>query len=397
MKSRAVARLRGIMFFLATAASLTCGGGVDPTGSLAVNAGSNGSVPAGAPYALSATFSDTAGQGPWSYEVSWGDGNESTGTRSAPGAITATHTYETQGNYQVTVTVTNQDGASGEGSIAVAVTDPVIVAAGDIGDCVRTGDNATGALASTIPGIVMPLGDNAYPNGTPAEYTTCYDPAWGAVKDRTRPVAGNHDYYNPGPTKNAAGYFGYFGAAAGDPAKGYYSFTVGSWFVVVLNTGTESQDFIAAGSTQEQWLRAELASHPQQCVLAAFHHPQFSTITGRPFVRPETTPLVQALYDAGADLLLVGHDHAYQRFKPMRPDGTADAAFGIRQIVVGTGGGEGLYGFGETHPNVDVRNSDTFGVLKLTLKTGGYDWQFVPTPGGSFTDAGSGTCHGRPS
>jgi hypothetical protein len=294
--------------------------------------------------------------------------------------------------------VTNSNDATGSASAAVAATAPVIIAAGDIGDCDRQSDDATGTLLDNIAGIIMPLGDNAYLSGTPTEFTNCYAPNWGRHKSRTRPVAGNHDYYNPGSTKNAAGYFGYFGATAGNPSKGYYDFTLGSWLVIVLNTGTESQDFIAAGSAQEQWLRAELASHTEQCTVALFHHPQFSTVTGRPFIRPETTPLWQALYDGGADLVLNGHDHTYQRYKPMRPDGTADAAFGIRQITVGTGGGEGLYGFGDANANLDVRNNDTFGVLKLTLKSGSYDWQFIPASGwGSFTDSGSATCHGRPS
>lgn len=394
MKSRAIARLLGLVILLA---AVDCGTDGGPNGDVVVTPGTNASVPLGAPYTVTATFVDSSNAAPWSYEIDWGDGHHSTGTKSSVSPISESHAYSVAGSHVVDIRVTNNGGITGSGSLTLTTTDPVIVAAGDIGDCARTTDNATGALAEAIPGIVMPLGDNAYPNGTPAEFANCYDPAWGATKARTRPVAGNHDYYNPGPTKNAAGYFGYFGAAAGDPAKGYYRFALGSWLVVVLNTGTESQDSIRAGSTQEQWLRAELASHTGQCVVALFHHPQFSTVTGRPFVRPETTPLWQALYDAGADLVLVGHDHAYQRFKPMRADATADAAFGIRQITVGTGGGEGLYGFGDTNANLDVRNNDTYGVLKLTLRNGGYDWQFIAAAGGTFTDSGSDTCHGRPS
>lgn len=408
MKSRAISRLRGCVLLLAAAAA--CSGGTEPPpppppppGAPIVTVPSGESLPVGTTYALSATFTDTSSNAaPWSYDVDWGDGNSSTGTKSAITPIETSHTYVTQGDYTVTVAVTNNKDATGTGRATVAATDPVIIAAGDIGDCDRTSDDATGSLIATLEGIVMPLGDNAYTSGTPTEFANCYAPAWGGQKARTRPVAGNHDYYNPGATKNADGYFGYFGAAAGDPSKGYYSFTLGTWRVIVLNTGTESNTFIAAGSAQEQWLRSELASHSEQCTVALFHHPQFSTVTDRPFIRPETTPLWQALYDGGADLVLNGHDHTYQRYKPMRPDGTADAAFGIRQITVGTGGGEGLYGFGSTNPNLEVRagngENGTFGVLKLTLKNGSYSWQFMPAPGqGSFTDSGSGTCHGRPS
>jgi hypothetical protein len=350
----------------------------------------------GAAYDLSATFTDTSSDGaPWSYTIAWGDGNTSTGTTSTIAPISATHSFASEGDFTVQVTVTNNGGRSGSDAVIVDATAPVILAAGDIGDCDRTSDDATGALLDGLAGIVMPLGDNAYLNGSAAEYTSCYEPAWGRHKGRTRPVPGNHDYN----TADATGYFGYFGASAGDPAKGYYDFVLGDWLVIVLNTGTEKPSIIAAGSTQEQWLRAELANHTQACVVAMMHHPQFSTTTGRPLVRPETTPLWNALYEYGADLVINGHDHSYQRFTPSKPDGTADAAFGIRQITAGTGGGEGLYGFGATVPQVEVRNNDSFGVLKLTLKSGGYDWQFIPAPsaGGSFTDSGSGTCHGRPS
>ena len=406
MKSRAIVRLLGCAFVVVLAA---CSGGTGPPpppppppppGAPVVNAGTGGRLPVGTTFNLSATFTDTtSNSSPWSYGIDWGDGNTASGTKSTMTPITATHTFASVGAYPVQVTVTDNGGASGSGSLTVTATAPVILAAGDIGDCARTSDNATGALLQTLEGIVMPLGDNAYLSGTPTEFSNCYDPAWGQAKDRTRPVAGNHDYYNPRPdsVKNADGYFGYFGAAAGNPAKGYYSYTLGSWLVIVLNTGTEAPAYIAAGSTQEQWLRAELASHTQQCVVAMFHHPQFSTVSPRPFIREETTPLWNALYEGGADLVLNGHDHTYQRYAPMKPDGTPDAAFGIRQITVGTGGGEGLYAFGATVPTLEVRNNDTFGVLKLTLKNGGYDWRFMPTAGGTFTDSGSGTCHGRPS
>lgn len=363
----------------------------------AVSAGSDASVPAGAAIEIAPAFTDGS-DGPWSYAINWGDGSTQNGTRNSAGAISATHTYASEGTYQVLVTVTDRFGAAGRDSLTLTSTAPVILAAGDIGDCgpTRWYDDSTGALLSRMPGIVAPLGDNAYDNGTPAEFANCYDPAWGSVKGRTRPVAGNHDYYNPGSKKNADGYYGYFGAAAGDPEKGYYSYTLGSWLVVVLNTGTESSTFIAAGSPQEQWLRAELASHTQQCTLVMFHHPRFTSTLDRPWIRPEVEALWDAMYEYGVDLVLNGHDHSYQRFAPQNPDGVADAAFGIRQITVGTGGGEGLYQHGPTVANLQVRDNTSYGVLKVTLRANGYDWQFLPITGHTFTDSGSGTCHGRP-
>jgi PKD repeat protein len=360
-----------------------------------VTAGADGTVPLEAPYSLSATFTDTTNRSPWSYDVDWGDGNSSSGSKSTAGAITATHAYTTEGSYRVSVTVTNGGGKSGSGSFNVTVTDPVLLAAGDIADCRRTSDDATANLLDNLQGIVVPLGDNAYLDGTTDEYNNCYAPTWGRQKARSRPAAGNHDYNTP----DAAGYYGYFGAAAGDPTKGYYTYTLGSWFVIVLNTGTDRPINYAVGSPQEVWLRNELATHSQQCVLAMWHHPRFSTVEGRDAIRPEVGPIWNALYEYGVDLVLNGHDHAYQRFAAQTPDGVADANYGIPQIAVGTGGGEGLYAFGpiSTGSNLVVRNNDTWGILKVTLRAGGYDWQFIPAAGGTFTDSGSGTCHGRPS
>lgn len=409
MTSRAITRLRGFVLLLAAAA---CGGGVGggtgPKNGLQVTAGTNSSVPVGMTYNLSATFTDTTNSSPWSYTVAWGDGQSASGSKTSVSPITATHTYDAEGNYKVTVTVTNQQNASGDGSLTVSATAPVILAAGDIGDCfpTRHGDDSTGMLLDSLQGVVVPLGDLAYDNGTPDEYTNCYGPTWGRQRARTKPVAGNHDYncglWNttlPGCTTPAAGYFGYFGAAAGDPATGYYTYTLGSWLVIVLNTGTDRPVNYAAGSPQEQWLRSVLASNSQQCVLAMWHHPRFSTVKDRVPVATYTEAIWNALYEYGADLVLNGHDHAYQRFAPMRPDGTRDDAHGIRQIAVGTGGGETLYQWADSLPasqNLEVRDNHTHGVLKLTLRSGGYDWQFVPASGATFTDSGSGSCHGRP-
>ena len=366
----------------------------------AITAGTSTVVPVGSSFELSATFSDGA-DGPWTWAIQWGDGATQSGSRSSAGTITATHAYTSESSYHVQVSVTDKFGAVGSDTVTITVSAPVLMAAGDIGDCgpTRWYDDSTGALLKRFEGIVAPLGDNAYERGTPTEFATCYDPAWGAVKNRTRPVPGNHDYYNPraDSVKNADGYFGYFGASAGDPTKGYYSYTLGSWLVIVLNTGSERSGDISAGSPQEQWLRAQLSSSAQQCTVVMFHHPRFTSTLDRPWLRPEVKALWDASYQYGVDLILNGHDHGYQRFAPQTPDGVADPTFGIRQITVGTGGGEGLYQYGPTVDNLLVRDNTSYGVLKVTLRAGAYDWQFIPITGQSFTDSGSGTCHGRPS
>ena len=265
----------------------------------------------------------------------------------------------------------------------------VLVGAGDIGDCTKIWDSLTANLLDTIPGTVFAAGDNAYEDGTPAEYANCYGPTWGRFKARTRPVPGNHDYNTPG----AAGYFGYFGAAAGDPAKGYYSYDLGAWHIIALNSNIAMD----VGSAQEQWLRADLAAHPTVCTLAYWHHPLFSSSTVA--VQDAAQAAWRDLYDAGAELVINGHHHDYERFAPQTPTGVVDTVHGIREIVVGTGGGEGLFPFATTAPHSEVRNNETFGVLKLTLGLIGYEWKFIPIEGpqfSSFTDSGSGTCHGPP-
>ena len=199
-------------------------------------------------------------------------------------------------------------------------------------------------------------------------------------------MPGNHDYNTAG----AAGYFGYFGAAAGEPGKGYYSFSLGAWHIIALNSDLP----MGAGSTQEQWLRADLAAHPAACTLAYWHHPLFSSSTVAVLGAAESA--WQDLYDAGAELVLNGHHHDYERFAPQNPAGEVDQVHGIREIVAGTAGGEGLFPFGATAPHSEVRDNETFGVLKLTLRARDYDWEFVPVPGKTFRDSGSGTCHDAP-
>jgi calcineurin-like phosphoesterase family protein len=230
------------------------------------------------------------------------------------------------------------------------------------------------------------VGDLAYPDGSQANFA-CYDKTWGRVKSRTRPAPGNHEFHSVG----AAYYFSYFGEAAADPKTGYYSYELGSWHIVVLNSECEAIGGCNAASQQEKWLRADLAEHPAACTLAYFHKPLFSS-GGKHGDDPEIRPLWQALYDLNADVVISGHDHDYERFLPQDPWAKADAKRGIREFVVGTGG-KNHRPLGVAHANSEVRDATAFGVLKLTLKHGGYDWQFVPEAGKAFTDAGSGVCH----
>jgi len=262
----------------------------------------------------------------------------------------------------------------------------ILVGAGDIADCTDlSGAEATAKLLEQIPGTVMAVGDLAYPDGS-KENLACYDKTWGRVKARTRPAPGNHEFHAAG----ARPYFDYFGTAAG-PKGGYYSYELGTWHIVVLNSECKDIGGCDAGSREVKWLRADLAAHPAACTLAYFHKPLFSSGSAHGNDL-EMKPLWQVLYDANADVVINGHDHNYERFAPQNPDRVSDAARGIREFVVGTGG--------KNHrpvllakPNSESRNADAFGVLKLTLRSGGYDWQFISEPGKAFRDAGSGTCH----
>ncbi len=260
-----------------------------------------------------------------------------------------------------------------------------LLAAGDIASCSSSGDEATAKLLDTLAGKVVTLGDNVYDRGTSSEFTNCYKPTWGQHKRRTRPAAGNHDY----ETAGAAGYFDYFGAAAGDPKKGFYSFELGAWHIVALNSNCSQVGGCHAGSPQETWLRQDLKANPTACTLAYWHHPRFSF--GNYSNDTRTQALWQALDNAGAEIILAGHDHNYQRWKPLNGAGDLDPT-GIRQFVVGTGG-RSHYSLGSPPANVEASNDDTFGVLQLTLRADSYDWQFVPEVGKSFTDTGSDSCH----
>lgn len=263
----------------------------------------------------------------------------------------------------------------------------VLVGAGDIADCTNlAGAEATETLLAKIPGTVMAIGDLAYPDGTEQNFA-CYDKTWGREKNRTRPAVGNHEFHSAG----ASYYFHYFGPAAGDPKTGYYSYELGSWHIIVLNSECKEVGGCGAGSPEEKWLRADLAAHPVGCTLAYFHKPRFSSGLNHGN-DPEVGAFWQALYDFNAELILNGHDHDYERFAPQEPNGSTDPKRGIREFVVGTGG-KNHREFGLHKPNSEVRNNDTFGVLKLTLKPTGYDWKFIPEAGKAFTDSGSGSCH----
>jgi hypothetical protein len=284
--------------------------------------------------------------------------------------------------------------------------DPVIAAAGDI-SCSPFNSNYN--LGAGVPSAcrqrstsdllvgaglaaVLPLGDTQYDNGSLSEFQGAYDPTWGRVKSITKPAVGNHEYNVGG----AAGYFDYFdgvgavSGAAGDRGKGYYSFDVGAWHLVALNSECSQVGGCQTGSAQERWLKADLAAHPAKCTLAYWHRPLFnSSFTGSD---TEVMPLWQDLYNAGAEVVLNGHAHDYERFAPQTPSGGLDAARGVRQFVVGTGG-EDRHSIPSAVAHSEVHDTATFGILKLTLHPAGYDWRFVPAAGGSFVDAGTAVCH----
>jgi hypothetical protein len=267
-----------------------------------------------------------------------------------------------------------------------------VLAVGDIARCDNENDDATARLVAAEPSAtVLVLGDLAYDQGLNEEFDSCYDPPWGQFKDRTRPTPGNHEYEYF--QKDAAAYFDYFGESAGQWGLGYYSFDIGRWHVVALNSNCDAERLGGCwpGSPQERWLREDLAANTRPCTLAFWHHPRFSAGATHGS-DPATDPFWRLLYDAGADLVLNGHDHNYQRFAPQTPDGGPDADRGIREFVVGTGGAS-LREVGEALPTTEEQSAESFGVLRLTLYDGGYDWEFVPVEGEEFTDRGSGRCH----
>ena len=263
----------------------------------------------------------------------------------------------------------------------------VLVGAGDIANCDITGGSgaaATGRLLDQIPGTVFTVGDHAYPKGAAKEFQECYEPRWGRLKARTRPAPGNHDYL----TDKAKPYFEYFGDNAGPERRGYYSYTLGTWHIISLNS------FIAADrhSPQIEWLRKDLEENHAACTLAYWHIPIFSSGPHGLEVQ-NSIHMVEAwrmLYEHHAAVVINGHDHDYERFAPQDADGRADPK-GIREFVVGTGGG-GLYEFRRIRPNSDARGNRSYGVLKLTLGADDYAWEFLTAAGEPFHDSGKAPC-----
>jgi acid phosphatase type 7 len=270
--------------------------------------------------------------------------------------------------------------------------EPVVMAgAGDISDCGNDGDTITaglidGVIAEYAGTIVFTAGDNVYSDGSADEFGSCYAETWGRFKDRTRPAPGNHEY----DTTDASGYFGYFGEAAGTQGEGYYAYEAGDWQVLALNSNCDEIGGCEEGSPQEQWLREELASSDAQCTLAYWHHPLFSS--GDHGGDTSVQPLFQALYDDGAELVINGHDHNFERFAPQDPEGTHDPVSGIRQFVAGTGG-TGNRSIDAIAANSESRFTDAFGVLALSLYSDGYEWEFVSEDGSGFNDVGIEACH----
>jgi hypothetical protein len=272
----------------------------------------------------------------------------------------------------------------------------VLLAAGDIGDCARLGGvgaRTTTKILGGIDGTIAALGDLVYPAGTAQAFRDCYATTWGIYKNRTRPVPGNHEYYDG--TGTAAPYFEYFGATAGEALKGYYSYDLGGWHILALNSNCVRVD-CWIGSPQERWLQNDLAAHPARCILAYWHHPLFSSGRHPGHARTEAMrPIWRDLYRAGATLVLNGHEHFYERFAPQDPDGDPDPN-GIREFVVGTGGGLAKAYTEPPFRNSEVRKSGEFGILKLVLHQDTYDWEFIGDPSGSLHDAGTGHCHRQP-
>jgi len=270
------------------------------------------------------------------------------------------------------------------GDIACDPDDPAFNAAEGSGKQCRMASTAD-LIGRIAPNAVLALGDNQYTDGAAWKFDQSYARTWGRFRSITRPVPGNHEYL----TRRASGHFAYFGARAGSPARGYYSFELGAWHVVALNSNCGVTGGCRTDSVQLRWLRADLAGNRNRCVLAFWHAPLFSSGAAGGDVR--TRIFWETLYAAGADVVLNGHEHDYERLAPQAPDGRLDGRRGIREFVVGTGG-RSLLALRDPLLSTEARDNKTFGVLKLTLSPTGYDWQFLPTAG-SFTDAGSGTCH----
>jgi len=375
-----------------------------------VNAGADQSVALPADAALAGAASDSDG-GPAPLTVTWStqSGPAAVGFANA-NALSTTATFSVAGSYVLRLSAT--DGAATvNDDVTVIVSDPILVGAGDIApDCTAGASianaEATATLLDALPGTVFTLGDNAYQDGTAAQFANCYGPTWGRHKARTRPVTGNHDYH----TANASAYFDYFNGTgvqsgpAGDRSGGYYSYDIGAWHVVVLNSecaaapatpiGLWQPNGCAVGSAQETWLRADLAASTTNNIIAMWHKPRFSS-SASDATNAFMQALWQALYEHGVDIILGGHWHNYERLAATDANGARDDAYGIRQFVIGTGG-ISMSGFGTVRSTSEVRANTSSGVMKFTLHDNSYDWQFIPVAGQSFTDSGTSAVHGAP-
>jgi acid phosphatase type 7 len=312
-------------------------------------------------------------------------GSASPAQTTAPGSATPRSSAEPSSSPAAPSPSGSAPVATPAPSASVEVGDAVLVGAGDIGDCDTTGDTATAKLVAGIAGTVFTAGDNAYPDGKATDFRDCYDPTWGPFKDRTRPAPGNHDWV----TKGLTGYLDYFGTAAAPDGTPWYSYDLGTWHIVVLDSMCGETGGCGKGSEQAKWLAADLGASKARCTLAIWHHPRFSS--GEHGNNRGVGTFWQALYAAGADVVINGHDHDYERFKPQDPAGNEDRVRGIREFVVGTGGSE-LRPFNAAKPNSELRAPMTNGALKLDLHPDTYDWRFIPTEG-DFSDSGSALCH----
>ena len=282
-------------------------------------------------------------------------------------------------------TAGSSGGAGSAPASADPSSDPVLVGAGDIADCGLDADTATAALLDGIEGTVFTAGDNAYPDGTPDQFRTCYGPTWGRHLARTRPAPGNHDW----GTRDLAGYLGFFGAQAAPAGTSWYSYDLGTWHVIVLDSDCTSVGGCGPATTQGQWLAADLAASTARCTLAIWHHPRFSS--GEHGNDTSVGPFWTALYGAGADVVVNGHDHDYEQFAAQDPDARPEPARGLREFVVGTGGAA-LRTFPNPAANSERRDAADHGVIEFRLHPTSYDWTFLPTSGAP-ADSGSGPCH----
>jgi hypothetical protein len=262
----------------------------------------------------------------------------------------------------------------------------IFAGAGDIAVCNQGNSAGVAKLLDTVGGTIFTLGDNAYMSGTKKEYEECYGPTWGRHRTYTRPAPGNHEY---AADRNATAYFDYFGRNAGDYGKGFYGFELGdAWHAISLN----SEISTAPNSPQWLWLRDELANNAKKCTVAYWHKPLVSS--GPNGNNPHMKAFFTMLYEAGVELVLAGHDHLYERFYPMDPDGRPDGRMGIRQFVVGTGGVPTYDFLRVTQPNSEVRIK-THGILKLTLLADSYQWEFLPVSNAALErdSGGPELCH----